>query len=192
MSICEGSKLDWTAIAAIVALGIWLVDGCRRRRERAASRRLLSQIMTVPIMEAQMEMAKFRTSLVQLPAAGEVPAISMLASDAEARVRFSNVALRVRIDLPSQFVEKADLFGQLSSNRVANAIAQVGYFHRLWKILGEQGADARSDDVPRILEAALKQVTVTEEAINEALAATLRDGKASWWLRIAEIKEPRA
>ncbi|WP_460149397.1 hypothetical protein [Pseudomonas sp. H1_A03] len=69
MWLCEGSKIDWTAVAACIALSIWIFDKFQRRGERAASARLLAQIMISHIATTQGELAKFRATVV--PANGD-------------------------------------------------------------------------------------------------------------------------
>ena len=189
MWICTNYKVDWTAVAAAIALWIWAHDTLRRRRERAASRRLLAQMMTKPFMEAEGEIALFRTSLVAT-FGNQASSQELANATVAAREQFHSKASRVKLDLPNQFIEKADLFDPSSSGRVANAFAQIGYLHRLWKLMSEPHEDMDSDGMLLVGAAAFKQVTITEEAIKDALGAMLKAGRLPWWLRIFKEKTP--
>ena len=178
MWICTDYKIDWTAIAAGIALWIWVHDTLRRRKERAASRRLLAQIMTKPFMEAEVEIARFRESLVAR-FGGEASARELLDTPVEGREQIQAKALRVTLDLPSQFIDKADLFDSISASLVAKAFAQIGYLHRLWKLQVESNDDVDAQGRLRLAAAAFEQVAGTENAIKEALNAMVRVGKVS-------------
>jgi hypothetical protein len=100
MWLCKDAGLDWTAIAALIALSIWVADGLRRSRERAAARRLLAQIMTAPVGAAQIDIARFRTAVI--PTNGDTTTLLNLLGSQELRRAFASKAFEVRLDLPSQ------------------------------------------------------------------------------------------
>lgn len=177
MWICEGSKIDWTAIAAILALVIWVVDNIRRYKERAATCRLLSQIMTTPVGIAQLEIAKFRVAVV--PPSGDKTNILDLIDKPAARKAFAARALEVKLELPTQFLEKADLFGERTSNRLAFALSQTSRLHSVWKMLGELPSDSDPQEVNDHMQLALEQIKETEKAIGEAFNAVLASGKST-------------
>ncbi|HEL3246306.1 MULTISPECIES: hypothetical protein [Stenotrophomonas] len=178
MWICTDYKIDWTAVAAGIALWIWAHDTLRRRKERAASRRLLAQIMTKPFMEAEIEIARFRESLVAT-FGEQASARQLVDTPVEGREQIHSKALRVALDLPSQFIDKADLFDSISASLVAKAFSQIGYLHRLWKLQVDSNEDVDAQGRLRLAAAAFEQVGVTEKAIKEALDAMLRVGKVS-------------
>ncbi|WP_185826423.1 hypothetical protein [Xanthomonas sp. SI] len=180
MWICEGSRIDWTAVAAIIALIIWMVDGWRRRKERAATRRLLAQIMTTPVGVAQIEIAQFRTLVV--PSAEDQSILLGLINSQEARRDFAKKAFQVKFELPAQFLDKADVFGQFTSNRLAWAFSQTTRLHTMWRLFAETSDQVGDDEMHEKLKHALVQIKETEQAIGEAFNAVLRDGRASRWI----------
>ncbi len=178
MWICTDYKIDWTAVAAGIALWIWAHDTLRRRKERAASRTLLAQMMTKPFMEAEIEIARFRESLVA--SFGEqASARELVDTPVAGREKIHAKALRISLDLPSQFIDKADLFDSDSASLVAKAFAQIGYLHRLWKLQVEPNDDVDAQGRLLMAAAAFEQVTVTEKSIKEALSAMLKVGRVS-------------
>lgn len=115
MRLCTEWKIDWdavaavaTAAAAIIALIIWSFDKAQRKRERAASAKLLAQIMTTPVGATQIEIAKFRCYGV--PSDSDQTYLLDVLNDESARKDLAAQASKVTIDLPSQFLDKADIF----------------------------------------------------------------------------------
>ena len=164
MLICEGSKIDWTAFAALTALAIWLVDGYRRRRERKATRRLLAQIMITPVAVAQLGIAKFR-SLVVPPGGQDTNLLSKLLSDHTERMELLSKASLITLEFPSQFLDKADFFSEVASNRLALAFAQVSRLKSVVQFLGELPDSASNDETIQALELVLTQIQEAEHAI---------------------------
>jgi len=178
MLICEGSKIDWTAFAALTALAIWLVDRYGRRRERRASRRLIAQIMTTPVSVAQLEIAKFRCLVV--PPGGEDTAFLLkVLSNQTGRKELASKASLITFDLPSQFVDKADLFSEAVSNRLAAAFSQVNRLKSMSQLLGELPDSADEEEIIQNLKLILTQTQETEQVIGEAYKALLNAGTAS-------------
>lgn len=176
--------LNWDAIAAVstagatlIALVIWLSDTHRRDRERTATKRLLAQIMMTPVGSAQLQIAKFRSTVA--PPAEGISVVEELAYNQKARRAFAIYAQMVKIDLPTQFIDKADLFGEVTSNRLAYALSQVSRLHSLWNALGDLSDDADRSDIEQCLEIALLQISDTEAVIGEAFQALLKEGRAS-------------
>ncbi|WP_267122981.1 hypothetical protein [Xanthomonas sacchari] len=180
MWVCEGSRIDWTAVAAIIALAIWMVDGWRRRGERAATRRVLAQIMTTPVGLAQIEIAHFRTLV--MPSTEDQSIVLELMNSGEKRREFANKALQVKFELPTQFLDKADVFGQRTSNRLAWAFSQTTRLHTMWRLFAETSDQVDDDEMGARLKHALVQIQETEQAIGEAFNAVLADGRASAWI----------
>ncbi|WP_085947662.1 hypothetical protein [Achromobacter piechaudii] len=178
MPILEGVKIDWTAFAALTALAIWMVDGYRRRRERRASRRLLAQIMTAPVAVAQLEIAKLR-SLVVPPGGEDTTYLLRLLNDECERQDLACRASAIRIELPSQFLDKAEIFSEVLSNRLALAFAQVNRLGSVCKIFGELANTAEKDEIAESLRLVLIQIQDAEQSVSEAFNALLREGKAS-------------
>ncbi|MGV7173285.1 hypothetical protein [Xanthomonas axonopodis] len=177
MWLCKDSGLDWTAIAALIALGIWVADGLRRARERAATRRLLAQIMTAPVGAAQIDIARFRASVV--PSNGDTTTLLNLIDSQALRRVFAGKAYEVKVELPSQFLEKADLFGEKTANRLALALSQTSRLHSAWKIASDVPDGGDEKELHNHIQAALEQIQETEKAIGEAFNALLVDGRAS-------------
>lgn len=177
MWLCKDSGWDWTAIAAVIALGIWVADGLRRSRERAAARRLLAQVMTAPVGTAQIDIARFRTSVV--PSTGDTTTLLGLTDSQALRRIFANKAYEIKVELPSQFLEKADLFGEKTANRLAFALSQTTRLHSAWKVASDvpDGGDER--ELHTHIQAALEQIQETEKAIGEAFNALMVDARAS-------------
>jgi hypothetical protein len=176
--------LNWDAIGAIatagatiIALAIWLSDAHRRGRERAATRRLLAQVMLTPVGAAQLQIANFRSTVA--PSGGGTSVVEELAYSHNARRLFSSYAELVKVDLPPQFLDRADLFSELTSNRLAYALSQVSRLRDVWGALGDLTDDADRSDIEQHLELALIQIKDTEAVIGEAFQALLKEGRAS-------------
>lgn len=178
MWLCKDSGWDWTAIAALIALGIWVADGLRRSRERAAARRLLAQIMTAPVGAAQIDIARFRTAVI--PTNGDTTTLLNLLGSQQLRRAFASKAFEVRVDLPSQFLEKADLFGERTANRLALALSQTSRLHSAWRIASDAPDGGDQQELELLVQAALEQIKEAETAIAEAFNALAADGRASY------------
>ncbi|AYG09196.1 hypothetical protein D7M10_19910 [Pseudomonas fluorescens] len=177
MWFCEGSKVDWTAIAACIALTIWLIDKFQRARERAASAKLLAQIMISSIATAQGELSKFRSTVV--PANGDESFLINIRRTQEARRCLASKAALLSVDLPSQFLDKADFFNESLSKTLANAFFQVSHLKNFCKLLGDISDTAHESEVDEHLMAVLKQIKETETAINDAFNVLRHAGTSS-------------
>jgi len=178
MPLCEGLKIDWTAFAALTALSIWFVDGHRRRRERRASRRLLSQMMIAPVGGAQLEIAKLR-SLIVPPGGEDTTYLFKVLDSHTGRKEFASKTSLITFELPSQFLDKADLFSESVSNRLALAFSQVNRLKGMSQLLGELPDSAHKDEITQKLKLVLTQIQETERVIGEAYRALLKEGSAS-------------
>lgn len=177
MWLCEGSKIDWTAVAAVIALVVWLYDKFQRGRERTASARLLAQIMTTPVGAAQVEIAKLRCAVV--PADGDQSYVLSLLNSQETRKDLASKASLVTMDLPSQFLDKADLFSESVNNRLANAFSQVSRLKGMSRLLADLSDSARDEQITEFVMEVLKQIQEAEKAIGEAFQTLLKAGKSS-------------
>ncbi|MCD0499373.1 hypothetical protein LP085_21110 [Achromobacter sp. MY14] len=178
MPILAEMKIDWTAFAALTALAIWLVDGYRRRRERRASRRLLAQIMTAPLAVAQLEIAKLR-SLIVPPGGGDTTYLLRVLNYQIERQNFASKASLITLELPSQFLDKADILSEVVSNRLALAFAQVNRLRSLCQYFGEVPDEADEEEITQSLKLVITQIQDAEQSIGEAFQALLHDGRAS-------------
>lgn len=188
MWLCTEWKIDWdavgavaTAAAAIIALVIWSFDKAQRKRERAASAKLLAQIMTTPIGATQLEIAKFRCWIV--PTDGDQSHLIDVLNDENARKDLATKAAQITIDLPSQFLDKADIFSEIVSNRLANAFSQVNRLKKLSSLLGDLSDSANEDEIDQHLMAVLTQIKEAEQATAEAFQALLKAGKSTLLLK---------
>lgn len=140
MWLCTEWKIDWdavaavaTAAAAIIALIIWSFDKAQRKRERAASAKLLAQIMTTPVGATQIEIAKFKFYVV--PSDSDQTYLLDVLNDENARKDLAVQVTKITIDLPSQFLDKADIFSETVNNRLANAFSQVNRLKKMSSLL---------------------------------------------------------
>lgn len=166
-----------TASAAIIALIIWSYDKFQRKRERCASAKLLAQIMTTPVGATQVEIAKFRCIVMQ--SSSDQGYLLDLVDDVNARKDLATKAALITLDLPSQFVDKADFFSEAVTNRFANAFSQVNRLKMMSGLLGELSDSAGEEEVNQHLMAVLIQIKEAEQATGEAFQALLKAGKSS-------------
>jgi hypothetical protein len=166
-----------TAAAAIVALIIWSLDKAQRKRERAASAKLLAQIMTTPIGATQIEIAKFRCSVV--PSDGDQSYLLDVLNDENARKDLAAKATKITIELPSQFLDKADIFSETVNNKLAYAFSQVNRLKKVSSLLGDLPDSANEEEINQHLMAVLNQIKEAEKATAEAFQALLQAGKSS-------------
>lgn len=177
MWFCEGSKIDWTAIAAVIALGIWLYDKHQRRGERIASARLLAQIMTTPFGAAQVEVAKLKRAVV--PSSGDQSYLLSLLHNQDTRNDLASKASLVTIDLPSQFLDKADLFSVQVNGRLASAFSAVSRLNMACRLAGDLPDSASEVEINEHVMAVLHLVKEADESITEAFQSLLRAGSSS-------------
>lgn len=182
MLICEGSKIDWTAFAALTALAIWVVDGYRRRQERRASRRLLAQIMITPVAVAQLEIAKFR-SLVIPPGGEDITYLLNVLGNQMGRRDLASKASLLTFELPSQFLDKADIFSEIASNRLALALSQINRLKSMSQLLGDLPDSTSEEEIIQNLKLFLTQAQETEQIIGDAFQVLLKEGRASAWFQ---------
>lgn len=166
MWLCEGSKIDWTAVAACIALSIWIFDNFQRRRERAASARLLAQIMISQIATTQGELAKFRSIVV--PANGDQSFLMDIRATQNARRALASKALLISVELPSQFLDKADFFNEALSKNLADALFQVNHLKNLSRLLGDTPDSSSEEEIDVHLMAVLTQIQEAESAVGKA------------------------
>lgn len=184
MWLCEGSKIDWTAlgsiataIAAFIALGVWSYDKFQRWGERGASAKLLAQIMTTPVGAAQVEIARLRCTVV--PSDGDQSYLISLLNYEETRKDLASKALMVTFDLPTQYMDKPDLFPESTNNRLAYALSQVNRLKTMTGLLGDLSESAPEEDINDHAMAVLKQIQEAERAIAEAFKVLLKASKSS-------------
>ncbi|WP_283190711.1 hypothetical protein [Pseudomonas sp. PMCC200344] len=184
MWLCTEWKIDWdavaavaTASAAIIALIIWSYDKFQRKRERSASAKLLAQIMTTPVGATQVELAEFKRTLSS--SNGDRSYLVDLLHNEEARKDLASKALQITIDLPSQFLDKADIFSEVVNNRLANAFSQVNRLKTASRLLGQLSDSADEEEVDKHVMAVLTQISEAEKATEEAFQALLKAGKSS-------------
>ncbi|OEC56602.1 hypothetical protein A9G05_16535 [Pseudomonas sp. ENNP23] len=184
MWLCEGSTLDWTAIgslataiAVFITLGLWAYDKSQRRGERGASAKLLAQIMTTPVGAAQMEIAKLRCTVV--PTSGDQSYLISLLNSEETRRDFASKASLLTFDLPSQYLDRPDLFSEPTNNRLAYALSQVNRLKTLSGLLGGLSESTPEKDIHDHAMAVLKQIQEAESAITAAFQVLLRVGKSA-------------
>lgn len=183
MWLCTDWEIDWNAIsavataaAAVIALCVWLYDKKQRKLERNASARLLAQIMTTPVGAAHVQISKFRSDLFPT---GSDPLISALREDKEARRRLAEKASAITIDLPSQFLDKADFFSEATSSSLANAFSQVNRLKQFVGLLGDLADKETQEVIDLHLMTALNQIKEAEEAAKAAFQALLAVGRSS-------------
>ncbi|MNL71518.1 hypothetical protein D3C87_1966780 [compost metagenome] len=85
----------------------------------------------------------------------------------------------ITLEFPSQFLDKADLFNEVVSNRLAAAFAQVNRLRSMSQFLGELPDSANEEEIIQALKLVLIQIQETEQVIGEAFQALLEAGRAS-------------
>lgn len=184
MWFCEGSKIDWTAIGAIatavaafIALGIWTFDKLQRWGERGTSAKLLAQMMTTPVGAAQVEIASLRYAVA--PPGDDQSYILGLLNSQDKRKEFASKAALVTFDLPTQYLDKADLFTDAINRRVAYALSQVNRLKTMANLLSALTDTAREEDINDHALAALKQIQEAETSIGHAYEVLLKASQSS-------------
>lgn len=183
MWLCTDWKIDWNAIsavataaAALIALSVWLYDKRKKSLDRKASARLLAQIMTTPVGAAHVQISKFRSDLFP---PGSDPLLGTLREDKDARQRLAEKALAITIELPSQFLDKADFFSEATSSSLANAFSEVNRLKQFIGLFGDLADKEAQDVIDLHLMTALNQIEVAEKAAEAAFQALLVVGRTS-------------
>lgn len=184
MSIEQAFVIDWnavgavaTAFAAVTALMIWLSDGRRRRRERNAAARLLAQVMVAPVAAAQVEIAAVRYAIA--PPDGTSWLIQSALASKSGRDDLVSLAMGVSLELPSQFLDKADLFPDEVSNKLAYALAVISRLKISAKLLSSLSDTDSQQDIDQHTHALLSVIKETVNAVDSAYKVLLTAGRAT-------------
>ncbi|WP_411384400.1 hypothetical protein ACK3BK_12245 [Pseudomonas sp. L7] len=172
MWLCTDWKIDWnaisavaTAVAAIFAVCVWYRDNQQRKRERSASAKLLAQIMKTPIGATRVEVARFRCdnfSAVQ---------IKRLLIDENARKTLGEKVSSITIDLPSQFLDKADIFSEKINNELASAFFHVNNLKQIVMMTADLPNSAKDEDISKHVGSVIQKIQQSEDATQNALNA---------------------
>jgi len=168
-------KIDWTAVAAGIALFIWIADKFQRSRERSATRILLAQIMTSPIGNARIEVAKIRFRLAENGA----EQLQALANSRDVRVDLWDQVASLNIDLPPQFYDKADIFDSSTTRALAVALSAVNELRSIVRMTSELATLATEDDIYAHICTVGEKVVAADAALELAFDELIRVGKVS-------------
>jgi hypothetical protein len=187
MWVCTDWKINWEAIsavgtagAAIIALLLWLADSRRRRADRRATARLLSQFMLGGVAVVQVALARLRESFAELEYLDGDQALEVIRSSREFRASIENQMPAVIHEFPSQFLDKAEALPEQVSNPLANALVTCRRLHALLKLL------LAERDIGRIGEMmpALRSLVLDSQATTDvAFAALIKQVSGSWFRR---------
>lgn len=100
-------------------------------------------------------------------------------NDESARKDLAAQASKITIDLPSHFLDKADIFSETVNNRLANAFSQVNRLKKMSSLLADLPGSALEEEISQHLMAVLNQIKEAEQATAEAFQALLKAGKSS-------------
>ncbi|KRP71779.1 hypothetical protein TX23_16075 [Pseudomonas paralactis] len=175
MWLCTDWKIDWnaisavaTAVAAIIALSAWLLDKHQRKLERNASARLLAQIMKTPIGAARIQLAKFRCDNFSPEQADN---ISRLLKDENSRKKLVEKVSVITIDLPSQFLDKADFFSEAVNNELAKAFFHVNSLKQIVMLTGGLSDSETEINIKQHVNSVMHKIKQAEEATQKAFDA---------------------
>jgi mannose/fructose-specific phosphotransferase system component IIA len=122
--------------------------------------------MTTPVGATQIEIAKFRCYVV--PSDGDQTYLVDLLNDENARQDLAGQATKITIELPSQFLDKADIFSGTVNNRLTNAFSQENRLKKMSNLLGDLPGSAMEDEISQHFMAVLNQIKKSEQATMEA------------------------
>lgn len=179
MSLLDRWCVDWTAVAAFIALAIWLIDSSRRRHERRATERFIAQLLVTEFAAARVDVARLRAEIAP-PGTADPSQILALLDSQEARRSLADRATQLRLELPSVALDKADVFRQWTSNRMALALSVVMRLKQAGMLMADmEGAAASDNDIEVAVRHFLELIHDAEQAIQDAYSALLETGKAS-------------
>lgn len=184
MCIEQASGIDWNAVGAIAtafaagtALLIWLVDGNRRKAERKAAARLLAQSMIAPVAAAQIDVAAVRHAVA--PPDGSTWLIHAALASKAGRDELAGLAVGVNLELPPQFLDKADLFSEEVSNKLAYALTVISRLKVSAKLLSGLSDTSEQQDIDQHTHLLLTLIKEAADAVDEAYNVLLVAGRAS-------------
>ncbi|MNC30943.1 hypothetical protein D3C81_1306180 [compost metagenome] len=166
-------NIDWTAVAAGVALFIWVADKALRSRERSATRRLLAQIMTSAVGDARLEVVKIRSKLAE---DGAEQLVS-LATSPEARVALWCRVSSLMVELPSQFYDKADIFDSSTTRALAAALSAVNELRSIVRMTSELDSSAEVEDLSDHVRTIGEKVIAADAALKQAFDELIEVGR---------------
>ncbi|MNM41912.1 hypothetical protein D3C81_527400 [compost metagenome] len=166
-------KIDWTAVAALIALFIWVADKIQRSGERSATRRLLAQIMTSPIGNARLEVVKIRARLAEDGA----KQLLLLAESSELRIAFWDHVKALVVDLPPQFYDKADIFSRSTTGVLAAALSAVNELRSIVRMTSELASTTADDEVYNHIRTVGEKTVAADDALKCAFEELIRVGK---------------
>ncbi|AVO59192.1 hypothetical protein C6Q18_14880 [Pseudomonas chlororaphis subsp. piscium] len=99
--------------------------------------------------------------------------------DKDARKRLVEKAPAITIELPSQFLDKADLFSEATSSSLANAFSEVNRLKQFIGLLGDLADQEQQEVIDVHLMTVLNQIKTAETAAETAFQALLVVGRTS-------------
>lgn len=172
MWLCTDWKIDWnaisavaTAVAAIFAVCVWYRDNRQRKRERSASAKLLAQIMKTPIGATRVQVAKFRCDNFS------AAQIDCLLNDENARKMLGEKVSSITIDLPSQFLDKADIFSEKINSELASAFFHVSNLKQIVMLTADLSNSAKDKEISNHVGSVIQKIKQSEDATQKALDA---------------------
>jgi len=166
--------VDWTAVAAGIALFIWVADKIQRSRERSATRRLLAQIMTSPIGNARLEIVAVRSQL----AIDGASQLQQLLISPKARTALWERVQAISVDLPSQFYDKADTFDRSTATILAAAVSSVNEVRSIVRMTSELPVNTANEDFYNHINLIGQKVIDSDTALERAFTQLARVGRA--------------
>lgn len=166
-------SIDWTAVAAGIALFIWAADKWQRSGERGATRKLLAQIMTSPIGNARLEVVKLRTGLAER----DGKQLLLLSQSAESRKELWNRVQSLSADLPDQFYDKADIFNQNTTTKLAAALSSINELRSIVRLTHELTDGTTESDMYNHIKLISDKVLAADAALERAFDELVKVAK---------------
>lgn len=182
--ICTDWAIDWTAVAAMIALGIWLADLLRKRSERKAAARVLAQLMLI-------ELGNLRAYLlgmsVDLRANRSTEAQAELDARISMQAEFRRQLLGYQENLQSETLrrlsERVDVLPSFFATSLALAFSELNAVIHLSRLVGESPHDGLHAEQMPDLRAAIGDAVIAIEDAKKDAAALARVSRFDAWRR---------
>ena len=182
--ICTDWAIDWTAVAAMIALGIWLADLLRKRSERKAAARVLAHLMLI-------ELGNLRAYLlgmsVDLRANRSTEAQAELDARISMQAEFRRQLLGYQDNLQSETLrrlsERVDVLPSFFATSLALAFSELNAVIHLSRLVGESPHDGMHAESMPDLRAAIGDAVIAIEDAEKDAAALARVSRFDAWRR---------
>lgn len=184
MWLCTDWQIDWTAVAAGVAFGIWFVDFVRRWMERRAAAKLLAQLMLIELGNIRAYLLGMAADLLaDKPPQDQARLDKLIDEDPACRRQLLRYPDDLQSDALRRLAERVDVLPVFFATSLSLAFSGLNSVVKMCHVIGSSRHDGlHGPHIPVLREHIADAISSIREAEQDAA----RLARASWlsrWLR---------